>query len=1463
MLKKQPVSFFLYLVLPMIALAACSPQSDTAMYSTNAAKDSVYAPVIVYVENQQIEWLSDYPKPTQVYNSQPQFPLRQNADFHMHMENFNTADGLALSSILSGFKDQAGNLWFGTFGNGVSKYNGNSFTNFSSAHGLPHNLNNAITEDRDGNIWFSTYGGLSKYNGVFFENYSTADGLPDNNVLYTLEDSRGIIWVATSRGLCYMSIDQNNTPIVFVVVNEKNGFEGNNARAILEDQNGCIWVSAGNGLMKYDPQSKVDGKPVFTNYSQRLGLEDAFINCLTEGSDGKLWFGTNQGVYSFDQKNENRDETATVHFTKIDGLISNKITSIVEDREGTFWFGSKVGVSALRKDENEFLNLTTQQGLTNNKIICITEDASGSIWFGTSGGGLSRFDGFSTLAFSQQNKLLSKAVYSIAEDAAGKLWFGIQDGGITRLEMDKQNPTNASFVQFSSEQVMKNYDVLTMIFDKNNQLWYGTSQGISHFDGETITTYTKMQGMIGNYVVSLEQDSRGNIWLGNYEAGLSKFDGKSFVNFSTDQGLAHNTVWDIHEDETGTIWFATRGGLSLYDGKRFISFTTDQGLPDNKLSIVTQDRNGNLIIGSWGGGVSIIRKDKLEALRKSDFTTGFSHLFENFNTSNGLANDVVYGILEDQEANILIGTSKGLTVLRGGLAKEGKNIAAHGIEYYNQRTGFPIKDLSNNYSMCIDSRGIAWLGTGDQLIRFDYKEVHKSNKKPSPLIQQIRINNEKISWQNLRKARNNAGNAIKPSVDVPANLLEEQLLFDRSLSRVERDSMILKFNAIDFDSLAPFYTIPQKLVLPHSHNTISFDFVTIETTRPFLVQYSYFLEGFDKSWTTVNDRSTAVYRNLSQGSYRFKLKARSPDGVWSDTVITSFRVLPPWWFTWWAFLFYFIGFMLILSLIRRYEMSRMRFRDQLKIEKFTSDSLRNLDQMKSQFYANISHEFRTPLTLILGQIENVMSSDIDNKEKGKLQVANRNARSLLKLINELLDLSKLEAGGMALNAENQNIVSFLKNIFFSFESHAAQKKIRLTFTSETDDIKVLFDTDKMEKVFYNLLSNAFKFTEENGDIHIVIDIANAHLIEISVRDTGCGIPGDQLRHVFDRFYQVDDSNTREHEGTGIGLALAKELVLLHKGTIKVNSRLGVGTRFTVTLPYIFADRSKAAVSAIISEENIQAASDSNDEASKPAEAFVQEAQQLDGDKKIVLIVEDNKDVRAYVREQIENQYYAIEAVEGEQGLSIAREIVPDLIITDLMMPKMDGYQFCDAIRKDEKTSHIPVVMLTARGGLDDKIEGLGAGVDAYLTKPFSAKELMATVKNLLQQRIQLKKRFSKSSNIKPAEVSVVSADQVFLEKVIQTIEANFGDEQFSVERLAQTVNMSVTQLNRKLNALIDQPPGQMIRAFRLQRAADLLKQKAGSVSEISYQVGFTDNAYFSRAFKKQFGCSPSEFAESN
>jgi len=650
----------------------------------------------------------------------------------------------------------------------------------------------------------------------------------------------------------------------FVNYEKTQGFTANYARDIIEDHNGNLWVLVENGVLKHDPDAEANGETLFSDYSVKTGLENKTIHCIAEDSDGFIWFGTSEGAFRFDPANLEEGNSSLLTFTMDDGLISNSITTILKSRTGNIWLGSDEGVSEFINEDFSFINYTTQQGLASNFIVCMVEDNAGSLWFGTKGNGLSRFDGRSTIEYTNNQGLPGKTVYALAEDKNGDIWIGAEKGGITKLTQGPQDKNKGYFVNFSTMQGLTENDAMNMIVDQAGNLWFGSDNGLSKFNSKSVTTYSTAQGLNANGVTSLLKDSKGNIWFGTFESGLSRFDGKSFSNYTTEHGLVHNTIWNIHEDITGVIWFATRGGLSRYDGENFINFTIAQGLADNKLSIVTEDKTGNLLIGSWGGGVSIIRKEWLERLNLKDVSQIGQNIFENYNTSHGLPNDIVYEILEDEDGNIFVGTSNGFTILKGGLNADPEKIARDGVESFNEQTGYPIKDVSNNYSMILDSRGFVWAGTGDKLVSFNYKEVSRNAMAPQVIIQRVGINHESISWHSLKKADDNESK-IEKAGNIPAFVHDELNVFGKRLTESERNSLIGKFRRVRFDRIRPFNAIPENLVLPYVHNTISFDFLGIETTKPLLVKYQFMLEGIKKEWSILSNRTSVEYSNLRQG----------------------------------------------------------------------------------------------------------------------------------------------------------------------------------------------------------------------------------------------------------------------------------------------------------------------------------------------------------------------------------------------------------------------------------------------------------------------------------------------------------------------------------------------------------------------------------------------------------------------
>ncbi|WP_441000504.1 two-component regulator propeller domain-containing protein [Fodinibius sp. SL11] len=987
--KKLYRSFFLgvLFLVTTVMILACRSTADKNINAGQAQSDSVSPPVIIEAKKFVTIYLDSLPPPKVVNISEKIPPTTTDAGFYVTMQNFNTEDGLALSSLICGYKDRAGNLWFGTSGNGASMYNGKSFTNYFSSHGLIHNFINTITEDSKGNIWFGTYGGVSKYDGVTFENFSTAHGLIDNDVRKILEDSKGNIWLATKNGVSrYSSPNKDSAQGSFVNYDTNDGLAAGAVIYIMEDRNGNIWFGSGGGISKYDRTAEASGKKAFQDLSESMGVSGRIVHTITEDKEGIIWIGTNDLLSRYEYAKEGKTENMFTHFTVDDGLAGNSVISSMEGSDGNLWFGTKTGVSNYSKADSTFLNFTTEQGLAHNQVESITEDKSGSLWFGTYGGGLSKYDGKSVVEYSSEQGLPGKAVYAITEDNKGNFWLAPLDGGIVEYRRAGSGKMGGTFINYTTEQGFNETTAYTSLEDNSGNLWFGTSSGLFKYDGSSFTEYTSAQGLRDDYINALSTDREGNLWIGTFDGGVSKFDGKSFTNFSTGQGLVHKTVWNIFEDKDGIIWIATRGGLSRFDGKQFMNFTKAQGLSDNKLSTLMQDSQGNLFTAGWGGGVSIIRKRHLEKLSEPDIEQNYENIFEHFSTAEGLANDVVYNIVEDSTGNLIIGTSYGFTILNGGIGTEGGKIAKNGIENYNEKTGYPIKDVSHIYSLFKDSREFIWAGTGDKLVRFDYNSVHKSKQVPTVYIQNVKINNETISWHSLDWAQKNDQPLKQNTNNVPAYVIDELRAFDRTLTTSERDTLAIRFKNVRFDGIRPFSAIPENLVLPYRKNNITFDFIGIETARPHLVRYRYKLGGNDEEWSPVTDKATASFGNIFEGSYNFMVQAQSPDGIWSEPLIYSFKILPPWYRYWIAYLFYILVFMGGVYFVHRVQKARTIRNEREKIQQ------RELEQAKKIEKAYRELEIEAAL-------ERVRSTSMAMRHTSELQGVVNTVAEQLKKIN--------------------------------------------------------------------------------------------------------------------------------------------------------------------------------------------------------------------------------------------------------------------------------------------------------------------------------------------------------------------------------------------------------------------------------------------------------------------------------
>jgi ligand-binding sensor domain-containing protein/serine phosphatase RsbU (regulator of sigma subunit) len=830
-------------------------------------------------------------------------PIAVEAQGEGLFSTFNTEQGLALSTVYCGYKDKNGNLWFGTAGGGVSCYNGKFFTTFSTENGLARNTIFSIAEDKHGNLWFATNGGgVSCYDGKSFTTFTTEQGLAENKVQSILVDKNDNIWFGTSeKGVS--RYDGKS----FTTFTKVQGLVDNRISTIIEDKSGKIWFGTfGGGVSCYDGKS-------FTNYATGQGLPDNFVISIMEDKSGNMWFGTDSKIVRLVGKK-------FIDYSAISNALGAGITKIIENKKGEIWFATG-GRGVIRFDGKSFTCFSTEQGLAYNDVRSITEDKNGNLWFGTAGAGVCRYDGKSFTSFVPELAQLSNIVTNILEDRHGNLWFGAK-GGLYRYD-------GKSLIAFSAMQGLLNPYVTSIVEDKFGNIWLGTHDGLVCYDGKSFTTFSTKQGLVDNSIRCITEDKSGNLWIGT-TAGVSRYttdpSGKLekafFVSYTTAQGLAQNNVRSIVEDNEGNIWFGTNeGGVSCYNGKSFTTYTTKQGLANNIVFSILKDKSGNLWFGTNGGGVS--RYD--------------GKSFLTFSTQQGLANDVIYSMVEDEQGVIWFGTNWGFSGLKfqSSLVDGKKEVKGAGTmkinnqdlkgclpvwEIYNNRTGYPIKDLNTN-SMCItkvgflsdnkqerDGVGIIWGGCGDnKLIRFDPSAVNKNLDPPKVLIHSIKINNSTICWYDLVRSSNKpkndgfSDNEIKNNEDSVIRTQQERMTFGRLLSEQERDTMKHQFRDIEFDGITKWHPIPEKLVLPYANNNVTFDFAAIETDRNFLVRYQFILEGYDNDWSPVTDKTSATFGNIREGNYVFKVKAKTTFGGWTAPITYSFKVLPPWYRTWWTY----------------------------------------------------------------------------------------------------------------------------------------------------------------------------------------------------------------------------------------------------------------------------------------------------------------------------------------------------------------------------------------------------------------------------------------------------------------------------------------------------------------------------------------------------------------------------------
>ncbi|QPH40940.1 hybrid sensor histidine kinase/response regulator transcription factor [Pedobacter endophyticus] len=1327
------------------------------------------------------------------------------------------------------------------------------FNHLMTENGLSQNSIFAITQDSHGFMWYGSRFGLNRYDGNQFRLYKSnaadSNTLTDDYITALYSDTQGILWVGTANGLNKFNPKKNTFERIYL--NQENPTHTHNGiKNIYQDRTGHLWVATNHGL--YLLANRNINQFVSAGHFGLPGnIAKSEILSIYEDKDGFLWIGTNQGL-SQALFNKRLYLKKTFTSSEISGSLSdNAVTDIIEDNQHNLWIATENGgLNLFNKKSQTFTPFLHREGNNNsivhNAIRRIIKHSSGELWIGTQEG-LSIFDpitkNFRTFQHRKANfrSLNQNSIYSIYEDLNGSVWIGTYYGGVN---VAYANPTDFKSWQYNDKLPGISHNVISSISETSaNNLWIGTEGGgLNYYDwasgGFTAYKHTSADyGSIGSDLIKiLYKDRSGNLWIGTHGGGLNLFDPltrkfKRLLSYKADLNITRSEIVTLLEDSYGTFWVGSQSGLRIFnkektDLKPLMAPSVLKTFEDKNIKVLFEDSRKNIWIAATTG--LYVYSKTFNTIRSYKLPKGSNSVSTNSNYINC--------IVEDARGNIWLGLYYG------------------GLTYYDPRINkfaenYTTKDgLSHNNVVGIieDNKQQLWISTSNGLNKFD--PMHKTFQIYTT---SDGLAGDEFNYNSFFASKN--GELFFGGYNGLTHFFPNQIQKNNYKAPIEFTglrlfNMPVKINAPDgLLQEDPGFT--KKLRFKHDQNVFTIEFALLNYIKSDKNKYAYKLKGINDQWIETNTPA-ATYTNLPPGVYSLLVKGANNDGVWSVPMSLQIEILPPFYKTWWAFCIYAILVIVILFFITRFFYLR---------QLIAKD--KELHQVKLNFFTNVSHEIRTHLTLIMAPIESMMNDNQNNATINKhLTSVKNNADRLLKLVSELLDFRKAETKNLKLHLAEHNLVSFIQDIYNSFTELSRKKNIKFSFHYEEDPILLDFDKEQLEKVFFNLISNAFKFTPEGGSITIGIQRQKNKVI-INVADTGRGIAAEYLDRLFTNFFQVDDYNI-QNTGYGIGLALSKNIVMLHNGEIDVTSVPSSGnspgnTNFTVTLlagkPHF---KSTSYLPTPQTPHDADLPAEMN--VAKTAET-TQNLLQNTVQKRSILVVEDHYDLRLLIKESLEDNYHVSIAENGLDGWKKAITEIPELIISDVMMPEMDGFTLCNKLKSDERTSHIPVVLLTAKTAESDLIQGLSGGADLYLTKPFSKKVLQLSVGNLLMLRDTMRRKFSQSFILEPTHINVDSMDEKFLSKLVQIIEDNMENEHFGVEILSEKIGMSQSVLYKKIKALTDMSVNDFSKSIRLKRAAQLLQEKQFKVYEIGYMVGFADRKYFSREFKKQFGTTPTEY----
>ncbi|MFS4457406.1 two-component regulator propeller domain-containing protein [Maribacter sp. 2304DJ31-5] len=1307
------------------------------------------------------------------------------------------------------------------------------FAKINRTIGLSNNRINSIVKEQEGFVWIGTKNGLNRYDGQSIKVYNEQNSnLITNDISDILIDLKGRMWVATlGGGLALYEPDKDNFTIYRNDKNDPYSIPSDKLNAIYEDTRGNLWIGTENGFCLFDRASN--------SFVSWLNGTPHNITSFLEHQEN-LWIGTfGDGLkkYDYNEQTLNTVESSKPH------LNVDFIHALYELDDDTILLGtSGSGAVSLNSNTYELSNFLKEVGLESHEEINIVRsiigDKKNNLWLGTDGNGMFEIQGFKGISPSITNylnnpqtpsSLSGNAIYDLAMDNDGNVWIGTAWNGVNVFGGEDNFK-----ILFSDIKGIDTSPVLSVFKTRDKLLMGLDGKGLTVFDSlNNKTTFYNKTSKIpidAGYVQYIMKASNGTFWIGTFKNGLIHFDIekgtlKQFKHRPNQNSLSYNDIRYIIEDENKNLWIASwEGGVSFFD-IRTETFTHYKKTKDDRNSIssnnvIAMQKDGKYLwLATFGGGINLFDTEKKT----------FEHFRYDDENNNSISSDYVFSILKDSKGFIWIGTA-GSGVNR---YNPQKNI----IERFDDQE---IIKYATIVSIIEDATGKIWFGTKDGIYNFDYNTGY-FNGVPN-LLDEFHINSiskdssGKLYFGGLQGVVNFDSNEVSHKKSPPKILFTDFKLFNKPVTIGDND--ILQKNIQYQDSI----------ILKHNLDVITFEFAALQYPFSSKREYAIKMENFDEDWRNIGKERTATYTNLPNGNYTFKVKSREKGMEWnSNLAIIDIEILKPLWFQWWAYLIYGFLSLALLFFLRKYTIAWERMKANLKFEQLTNEKNEELYNLKQRFFVNISHEIRTPLTLITGALNGLKKDAVDISEQKRLVSVRSNAKRLMDLVDELLNFRKLESGTIDLKITENNLTSFIREIYLAFGQRAIDNEIDYQFTSSSNDITLWFDKGQMEKTIFNIISNAFKFTPPGKSIKVEVGILKKQAI-VRIIDTGEGIPKKKLSKIFNRFYQ---NAVTEKTGFGIGLSIAQEVIKLHSGKITVKSIEGKGSEFNILLPF---------GNDHFSAEHMQI--------NEPQETFKKETPQNQLNKaftssnntsmETILIIEDHDELRQYIKQVLNTSYNILEARNGKEGLKITLEQMPDLIVSDIMMPKMDGMQLCESIKTDMRLSHVPIILLTAKTFDSDKLKGFELGADDYITKPFNEPLLLARVKSLLYNRELLRKKFSADGLILPKELAINRKDQDFLKKLIKLIENNLDSPELNANYLSNEMGMSHSVLYKKIKALSGMNLVAFIRDYKFKIAKKLLEEQQYTVAEICYKIGYSDRKYFSKLFKQRFGQNPSE-----